>query len=80
MAKVLIQIEDNADEVIFQAAIDPPLTEDKLIFSTAELVGLYMRENAAKILADAIAWAREPDPVEAPAEDPLLAEPKLILP
>ena len=76
MAKVLIQIEDNADEVIFQAAIDPPLAEDKLIFSTAELVGLYMRENAAKILADAIAWAREPDPVETP----VVQVPKLALP
>lgn len=59
MAKVLIQIEDVGDEVVFQAAIDPPLTEDKTVFSTAEVVGLYLREHAADTLAAAMAWAKE---------------------
>lgn len=75
MAKVLIQIEDVGDEIVFQAAIDPPLTADKTIFSTAELVGLYLREHASDILAAAVAWAKEPEP-----EAPALAAPKLILP
>lgn len=76
MAKVLIQIEDRDDEVIFQAAIDPPLTEDKVMFTTAEIVGLYLREHAADLLAAAVAWTKQPEPVE----EPKVQAPKLILP
>jgi hypothetical protein len=76
MSKVLIQIEDVGDEIVFQAAIDPPLTEDKTIFSTAELVGLYLREHASDILAAAVAWAKAPDS----AEEAKVQAPKLILP
>lgn len=76
MSKVLIQIEDQGDEIIFQAAIDPPLQEGKAFFTTAELVGLYLREHAADILAAAVAWSREPEPVE----EPVVQAPKLILP
>lgn len=66
MSRVLIQIEDRDDEIVFQAAIDPPLTEDKTVFSTAEVVGLYLREHAADLLAAAVAWSKEPElkPVE----------------
>ncbi len=68
MARVLIQIEDRGDEVVFQAAIDPPLTEDKTLFSTAELVGLYMREHAGDLLKAAVAWSKLPDPAPAPTQ------------
>lgn len=61
MARVLIQIEDRDDEIVFQAAIDPPLTEDKTVFSTAEIVGLYLREHAAVLMAAAVAWSKEPE-------------------
>lgn len=77
MAKVIIQIEDVGDELVFQAAIDPPLTEDKVLFSTAELVGLYLREHASDLLAAAVAWSKEPAPE---AEVPAIQAPKLILP
>lgn len=76
MSRVLIQIEDRDDEIVFQAAIDPPLTEGKDLFTTAEIVGLYLREHAADILAAAVAWSKEPEPQEAPT----IQAPKLILP
>lgn len=77
MAKVIIQIEDtDGDELTFQAAIHPPLTEDKVVFTTAELVGLYLREHASDILAAAVAWARTPDTVE----EAQIKAPSLILP
>lgn len=76
MAKVSIQIEDVGDELTFQAAIHPALTEDKVVFTTAELVGLYLREHASDILAAAVAWARTPDTVE----EAQIKAPGLILP
>lgn len=76
MAKVLIQIEDVADEVVVQTAIDPPLTQDKTIFSTAELIGLYMREHMKGLLDAAVKWSKEPEA----AEPPVLEAPKLIVP
>lgn len=76
MAKVLIQIEDRDDEIVFQAAIDPPLTEDKTVFSTAEIVGLYLREHAADLLSAAVAWSKAPEP----AAEPAVQAPQLILP
>jgi hypothetical protein len=76
MARVLISIEDKDDEIVFQAAIDPPLTEGKDLFTTAELVGLYLREHAADLLAAAVAWSKEPEKAEAPA----IEAPKLIVP
>ena len=77
MARFIIQIEDTAnDELTFQAAIDPPLTEDKVIFTTAELVGLYLREHASDILSAAVAWAKTPDTVE----EAQIKAPSLILP
>ena len=76
MARVLISIEDKDDEIVFQAAIDPPLTEGKDLFTTAELVGLYLREHAADLLAAAVAWSKEPEKAEAPT----IQAPKLIVP
>lgn len=76
MAQVLIQIEDQNDTIVFQAAINPPLTEDKEIFTTAEVVGLYLREHAADILAAAVAWSK------APQEEPAIKiddKPSLVL-
>jgi hypothetical protein len=74
MAKVIIQIEDNNDEIVVQCAIEPPLTEDKTVFSTAEIVGLYLREHLADILKSAVTWSQSPE------EAPTINEPKLILP
>ena len=53
------------------------LTEDKVLFSTAELVGLYLREHASDLLAAAVAWSKEPAPE---AQAPAIQAPKLILP
>lgn len=77
MAKVIIQIEDQGEEIHVQAAIDPPLTPDRMTFSTAEIVGLYLRENMATILKQAVTWSKEPEPQP---EQPAIAAPKLILP
>ena len=52
--------EDDGQEIVFQAAIKPPLTEGQEIFTTAERVGIYLREHAADILAAAVAWSKEP--------------------
>lgn len=62
MSQVIILIEDKDDgqEIVFQAAIKPPLTEGQEIFTTAERVGIYLREHAADILAAAVAWSKEP--------------------
>jgi hypothetical protein len=76
MAKFLIQIEDQDDEITVQCAIDPPLTEDRAVFSTAELVGLYLREHMADLLKAAVQWSKEPE-VE---QEPVVQAPKLILP
>lgn len=78
MSQVLIQIQDQGDEVHVQVAIDPPLTEDKTVFSTAEIIGLYMREHMADLLKAAVLWTKEPEP--APVEEPAIKAPKLILP
>lgn len=59
MAKVIIQIEDNGDEIELQMAIDPPLSEDKTIFSTAEIFGLFFREHAGDLLTQAVKWSKE---------------------
>lgn len=76
MAKVLIQIEDRDDEVVVQTAIDPPLTQDRELFTTAEIIGLYMREHMADLLKAAVTWSKQAEPAEPPA----IAAPKLILP
>lgn len=62
MAKFLMQIEDQGDEVTVQCAIEPPLEENKELFTTAELLGLYMREHMADLLKAAVAWSKEPEP------------------
>jgi hypothetical protein len=75
MSKVTIIIEDREDEVMIHGTVEPFMTEDKLIFSTAEIVGLYMQDNIAKIVADAVKWSQTPDPVE----DVSVKEPSLII-
>ncbi len=75
MSKVTIIIEDREDEVMIHGTVDPFITEGKLIFSTAEIVGLYMQDNIAKIVADAVKWSQTPDPVE----DVSVKEPSLII-
>jgi hypothetical protein len=45
------------------------------VFSTAEVIGMYMQDNIAKIMADSVKWAQTPDPVE----DVSVKEPSLIL-
>jgi len=64
MAKVTIIIEDKEDEVMVHGSVEPFMTEDKLVFTTAEIIGLYMQDNIAKIMADAVKWSQTPDPVE----------------
>jgi hypothetical protein len=75
MPKVTIIIEDHGDEVKLQGTVEPEITADKAVFSTAEIIGLYLQQSMAKIMADAVKWAQTPDPVE---EVPV-KEPSLIL-
>ena len=75
MAKVTLIIEDDGDEVKLQGTVEPEITADKAVFSTAEIIGLYLQQNMSGIMADAVKWAQTPDPVE---EVPV-KEPSLIL-
>ena len=75
MAKVTIIIEDDGDEVKLHGTVEPEITADKAIFSTAEIIGLYLQQNMANIMAASVKWAQTPDPVE---EEPV-KEPSLIL-
>lgn len=78
MAKVTITIVDDGDETKIQGEVDPPMTPDRLTFTTAEVIGLYLQSNMATILKEAIEWARTPDN-EGP-DQPLIQEVKLIVP
>ena len=75
MAKVTIIIEDHGDEVKLHGTVEPEITADKAIFSTAEIIGLYLQQNMANVMADAVKWAQTPDPVE----EVSVKEPSLIL-
>ena len=61
MSKLTIIIEDNGDEITVQGTVEPSLTADKLVYTTAEVIGLYLQQNMAKIMSDAVKWAKEPD-------------------
>jgi hypothetical protein len=56
--------------------IDPPLDNDQMIFNTAQIVGLFMREHMEHIVKLAIDWAREADE----PQPSIVKEPQLILP
>ena len=77
MAKVTIIIEDHGDEVKLQGTVEPEITADKAIFSTAEIIGLYLQQNMANVMASAVKWAQTPDPVE---EVPVKEPSRIILP
>ena len=64
MAKITLIIEDDNDEVKLQGTVEPEITADKTVFSTAEIIGLYMQQNMGKLMADAVRWAQTPDTVE----------------
>ena len=71
MPKVTLIIEDDGDEVKLQGTVEPEITADKTVFSTAEIIGLYMQQNMSSIMAAAIKWAQTPDPVdEVPVKEP----------
>ncbi len=71
MPKVTIIIEDHGDEVKLQGTVEPEITADKAVFSTAEIIGLYLQQNMSGIMADAVKWAQTPDPVdEVPVKEP----------
>lgn len=57
MTQFILHIEDKDDTVVVQASINPPLTDDKTEFTTAEVLGLYLREHMADILNAAVQWA-----------------------
>jgi len=64
MAKVTLIIEDDGDEVKLQGTVEPEITADKAIFSTAEIIGMYLQQHMSKIMGDAVKWAQTPDTVE----------------
>jgi hypothetical protein len=71
MAKVTLTIEDVGDEVTMQGTVEPEITADKAIFSTAEIIGLYMQQHAGHIMSAAIKWAQtldEPSPIILPGD------------
>ena len=71
MAKVTIIIEDHGDEVKLQGTVEPEITADKAVFSTAEIIGLYLQQNMANVMAASVKWAQTPDPVEdVPVKEP----------
>lgn len=61
MPKVTLTIEDVGDEVTMQGTVEPAITADKAVFTTAEIIGLYMQQHAGQIMAAAIKWAQTPD-------------------
>ena len=61
MAKLTIIIEDDGDEVKMLGTVEPQLTPDKEMYTTAEVIGLYRQQTRAKIMSDSVKWAREPD-------------------
>ena len=64
MAKITLIIEDDGDEVKLQGTVESEITADKTVFSTAEIIGLYMQQNMAKIMQDSVKWAQTPDTVD----------------
>lgn len=70
MAKVTLIIEDDGDEVKLQGTVEPEITADKAIFSTAEIIGLYLQQNMAKVMEASVKWAQTPD--EEPVKEPSL--------
>lgn len=78
MATVTIKIWDEGEETKVQGEVDPPMTPDRLTFTTAEVVGLYLQSNIARILKEAIEWARTAD--DGGPDQPLIQEVKLIVP
>lgn len=77
MAKVTITIEDDGDEVKLKGTVEPFITEDKTVFSTAEIIGMYLQQHMSKIMGDAIKWAQTPDTVE---EAQIKESSRIILP
>ena len=77
MAKVTIIIEDHGDEVKLQGTVEPEITADKAVFSTAEIIGLYLQQNMANVMAASVKWAQTPDPVE---EVPVKEPSRILLP
>ena len=75
MAKVTIVIEDQGDEVTLQGTVEPAITADKTVFSTAEIIGLYLQQNMSQIMGQAVRWAQTPDTVE----EAQVKEPSLIV-
>ena len=67
MAKVTLIIEDNNDEVTLQGTVEPAITPDKTVFSTAEIIGLYLQQNMSQNMAQSVRWAQTPDTVEEPS-------------
>ena len=67
MPKVTIIIEDHGDEVKLHGTVEPEITADKAVFSTAEIIGMYLQQHMSKIMGDAVKWAQTPDPVEEPS-------------
>tara|TARA_R110002126_G_scaffold50481_4_gene138969 strand:- start:278 stop:508 length:231 start_codon:yes stop_codon:yes gene_type:complete len=72
MSKFTITLEDDADEIKLYGQVEPEITPDKTVFSTAEIIGLYMQSNMNTIMRDAISWAQKPDEILSPS--------KIILP
>jgi hypothetical protein len=77
MSKVTLIIEDKDDEVTLQGTVEPAITPDKAVFTTAEVIGLYLQQNMSQIMAQAVRWAQTPDTVE----DAQVKEPsRIVLP
>ena len=69
----IVLTEENG-EMTTTGTIDPPLNPDQIIFNTAQIVGLFMREHMEEVVKLAIGWAREA------GETPQVETSQLILP
>jgi len=54
-----IVLTEEKGELNTTGTIDPPLNPDQMIFNTAQIVGLFMREHMEEVVKLAISWARE---------------------
>ena len=77
MAKVTLIIEDDGDEVKLNGTVEPAITADKTLFSTAEIIGLYLQQNMSNVMVAAVKWAQTPDQVE---EVPVKEPSRILLP
>jgi hypothetical protein len=78
MSTFTIVLTEENGEINVTGGVEPALQPGQEVFSTIEIVGLFMRENMGEIVKAAIEWAKTP--YDEPPEEPAIKAPRLILP